>query len=266
MALSDANTQQSISESLLLASSKIPSRFASPAVLIGRNSSLAWKSSPLRAKIASSATAVNTRTRNPGCQRYTLPSQLPSPSSIRNTVDISGCPHITPLASQRTSIPSCKYRSRNAMPQVPLHQSIKLPFNPQNSTIASAKKPAVPKMLLGNLLLFPLLASAVVLTFDDLSVPNEGSCGSLSLASTPYHGILVSGGGVLNTTQTQSCHQSSGGSGPWNLAASPPNLLAGYDKTVFSAAKKFSVKGFKAAVNIHWTVSSMVWGSGGVWC
>ena len=110
-------------------------------------------------------------------------------------------------------------------------------------------------------LLFSLLATfvaAVTLTFDDLSVPNEGKCGSLSLTSTAYKGIHIANGGVFNTTKTQYCSGSSE-YGAWGLTGSWPNLFAGSNlPAVFKPSvvgRKFKVLGLKVAVHIHWTVS-----------
>lgn len=108
--------------------------------------------------------------------------------------------------------------------------------------------------------LFPLftLASCAVLTFDDLPVPNDPNCGSLTFTpATPYKGFTISGT-VLNTTQTQYCHQSSSGAGPWHRAVSQPNLLTSMDGVVaFEAKKKFDVSQLAWATELHWTILAM---------
>lgn len=122
----------------------------------------------------------------------------------------------------------------------------------------SSSSPQHPSMLLSTIfpafLIIPL-ASAAILNFDDLQAPNNPNCGSVSLATTPYNGFTITNAAVVNTTQTQFCHESSGGSGPWNKAQSLPNLLAGYNTIAFSSATKFKITAFKLVTNIHWTVS-----------
>jgi hypothetical protein len=61
------------------------------------------------------------------------------------------------------------------------------------------------------------------------------------------------------STQTQQCHQSSSGGGPWGKAATEPNLLNAVGNVTFSSHDKlFSVELLSFATSWHWTVSVLL--------
>jgi len=106
------------------------------------------------------------------------------------------------------------------------------------------------------LLLLPFirLACSGRLSFDDIPVPNEGNCGRHTFVAA-HHGFAISGGAVVNTTQTPACHESSSGAGPWRKAASAPNLLSRAESVIsFEAQRKFDAMQLACASTLHWTV------------
>ncbi|KAA8893371.1 hypothetical protein FN846DRAFT_979323 [Sphaerosporella brunnea] len=103
-------------------------------------------------------------------------------------------------------------------------------------------------------------ADSGVLNFDDLAIPNTSTCGTYTFSTTEsYHGFHILSPGstatVYNTTVTQTCHPSSSGSGPWNKAASPPNVLKVEDNVRFtsSSGRLFNITSLRYAGRWHWT-------------
>ncbi|KAF8539484.1 hypothetical protein BDD12DRAFT_882257 [Trichophaea hybrida] len=102
-------------------------------------------------------------------------------------------------------------------------------------------------------------AQSGVLNFEDILIPNTSNCGyHIFLSSENYHGFHISalraspGAWLHNTTQTQYCHESSSGAGPWLKAVSKPNVLQGYGgELTFKSAigKDFGIKALSMATH-----------------